>query len=110
MPYFVKIEGSNARDHLANERTLCAWLRTAFTLMGLGLGISLLKEDRLHIKLTAFFFSISGMLFMVMSIYRYFTVMNAITKGEYVIGRGSIIIVIILAIIAFISSTIILNL
>lgn len=29
-------EGSTARDHLANERTLLAWIRTALTVVGLG--------------------------------------------------------------------------
>ena len=29
-------ESSTARDHLANERTLLAWIRTALTVVGLG--------------------------------------------------------------------------
>jgi putative membrane protein len=29
-------EGTRAREHLANERTLLAWVRTAVALMGLG--------------------------------------------------------------------------
>ena len=32
--------GSRARDHLANERTFLAWLRTAATVMVLGLGVA----------------------------------------------------------------------
>ena len=35
----VKNEGSTARDHLANERTLLAWVRTAVALLALGLAI-----------------------------------------------------------------------
>jgi len=30
------IEPPSARDHLANERTLLAWVRTALTIIGLG--------------------------------------------------------------------------
>lgn len=30
------IEPPSARDHLANERTLLAWMRTALTVIGLG--------------------------------------------------------------------------
>ena len=29
-------ESTRAREHLANERTLLAWIRTAIALMGLG--------------------------------------------------------------------------
>ena len=29
-------ENTRAREHLANERTLLAWIRTAIALMGLG--------------------------------------------------------------------------
>jgi inner membrane protein YidH len=36
--------GSRARDHLANERTYLAWLRTAATVMVLGLAIAKLVE------------------------------------------------------------------
>lgn len=32
--------GSRARDHLANERTFLAWLRTAVNVMALGLAIA----------------------------------------------------------------------
>lgn len=31
-----RIEPPSARDHLANERTLLAWVRTALTIIGLG--------------------------------------------------------------------------
>ncbi len=36
--------GSRARDHLANERTYLAWLRTAATVMVLGLAVAKLVE------------------------------------------------------------------
>ena len=36
--------GSRARDHLANERTFLAWLRTAATVMVLGLGVAKFVE------------------------------------------------------------------
>jgi len=37
-------QGSRARDHLANERTYLAWLRTAATVMVLGLAVAKLVE------------------------------------------------------------------
>jgi len=39
----VPNEGSAARDHLANERTFLAWLRTALGLVGLGLLVEKLE-------------------------------------------------------------------
>ena len=36
--------GSRARDHLANERTYLAWLRTAATVMVLGLAVAKFVE------------------------------------------------------------------
>lgn len=36
--------GSRARDHMANERTYLAWLRTAATVMVLGLAVAKLVE------------------------------------------------------------------
>jgi putative membrane protein len=38
-----KMDDERARDHLANERTYLAWIRTAISLMGMGIVISKLK-------------------------------------------------------------------
>ncbi|GJQ13110.1 hypothetical protein GpartN1_g4901.t1 [Galdieria partita] len=35
--HYEPIKGSLARDHLANERTWLAWVRTSLTIMGFGL-------------------------------------------------------------------------
>ena len=35
----------SVRDHLANERTLLAWIRTALTVMGLGFVVDRLAAD-----------------------------------------------------------------
>ena len=43
----VPNSGSTARDHLANERTFLAWLRTALSLSGAGLAF--LKFDILSV-------------------------------------------------------------
>ncbi len=37
--------GSRARDHLTNERTYLAWLRTAATVMVLGLAVAKFVEE-----------------------------------------------------------------
>ena len=43
MVEIIENTGSIARDHLANERTYLAWLRTGVTLMGVG--VALVKFD-----------------------------------------------------------------
>ncbi len=41
----VENSGSTARDHLANERTFLAWVRTALGLVGLGAVLERLAAD-----------------------------------------------------------------
>ncbi len=47
--------GAGVRDHLANERTLLAWVRTALTIIGLGfiIGRLLVEDEGPDIFLTA---------------------------------------------------------
>lgn len=40
--------GSQARDHLANERTFLAWARTSLALIGAGIALETLEFDTLH--------------------------------------------------------------
>lgn len=48
-------ESARTRDHLANERTLLAWVRTALTIVGLGfvVGRLLVDDGRAEPLLTA---------------------------------------------------------
>jgi len=40
------LRSARTRDHLANERTYLAWMRTAAAVMVLGLGVAKFVEDR----------------------------------------------------------------
>jgi putative membrane protein len=44
---------ASVRDHLANERTLLAWIRTSITLIGLGLIIDRLAAEDQRVGLAA---------------------------------------------------------
>jgi len=86
--------GSLARDHLANERTFLAWLRTGVTLMGVG--IALVKFNAI---ISGVFLSVVGLFFVLTSLYRYFEVLNALKKDKFIINSNCIILITILSII-----------
>ena len=91
------IENTNslARDHLANERTFLAWLRTGVTLMGVG--VALVKFDAI---ISGFLFAFIGIIFILSSMKRFFEVMNSLNDGKFIINSKCIIIISIFSIIS----------
>ncbi len=78
--YIVHNTGSTARDHLANERTYLAWIRTALALAGVGIG--LLKYA--DITNSAGYLVITlGIFVLFNSSVRYFHVMVLISDGSF---------------------------
>lgn len=82
--------GSTARDHLANERTYLAWLRTGFGTAALGIGVAKLLGDPGGWKPVA-----AGLLFvglgtgmLLYGTLRYFRVLRAIDEGMIEVGRA----------------------
>lgn len=79
---------SRARDHLANERTYLAWLRTAVNIMVLGLAIAGFSK-----KATLFSVIAGGVLIAVGAVgliygtSRYRRVNREIESGRYITGR-----------------------
>ncbi|ORY94172.1 hypothetical protein BCR43DRAFT_461651, partial [Syncephalastrum racemosum] len=91
---------SVARDHLANERTFLAWLRTSLTLVTVGVAITQLyhlapgdtrgiNHQRLGRVVGALFVSFS-MLFLYFGNARYFHSQASMTKGYFPASRGSV--------------------
>jgi putative membrane protein len=75
--------GSYARDHLANERTFLAWLRTALAFMGLGVLVAkFLEATELAFAAGLGLIAIgSGML--IYSVIRYERLASFIDRGQY---------------------------
>mmetsp|Transcript_17225 Transcript_17225/g.47129 ORF Transcript_17225/g.47129 Transcript_17225/m.47129 type:complete len:145 (+) Transcript_17225:45-479(+) len=74
------VKSSSARDHLANERTYLAWVRTGLAL--LGASIALLKWEDVS-SVTAYIVAVLGLTVIVLSTRRYFHVMNLLQKNEF---------------------------
>lgn len=84
------ISDQRVRDHLANERTYLAWMRTAIALMGFGVVIARLRNLLTpSIQGTGqgwklgLVFAIVGLLTVLLSTRHYFAVLNAINHSTY---------------------------
>ncbi|RHZ89936.1 hypothetical protein Glove_9g281 [Diversispora epigaea] len=97
----LKNTASVARDHLANERTFLAWLRTSLSFISIGVAITqlfrLTSIDKSHGgdklgKPLGISFIILGSVFLTFGIYRYFHSQYLMTCGQFPASRGSVII------------------
>ncbi len=90
---------SRVRDHLANERTYLAWMRTAVALMGFGVVILRLRylippqvpRTGQGWKL-GLMFAVIGLLTVLLSTLHYFSVCNAIDEDNYEPARWWVVI------------------
>lgn len=85
-----KRNSSRVRDHLANERTYLAWMRTAISLMGFG--VLILRLRAFHPPMVArpgygwklgLLFSVVGLLTVLLSTQHYFNVRYDIDEDTY---------------------------
>eukprot|EP00439_Symbiodinium_sp_Y106_P048773 s4217_g6.t1 len=93
----VKNTGSTARDHLANERTFLAWLRTGLSLVGAGFGIIKLLPDVSSNFVMGFALITVGVFVLLYSAARYFDVMQSLEQGEFSVDIGGIVLVVVAA-------------
>ncbi|KAF9110925.1 hypothetical protein BGX27_005707 [Mortierella sp. AM989] len=98
-------KGSIARDHLANERTYLAWLRTSLSLITLGVAVTqlfrlqvaatttqeLVKVSELGRPLGGSFVAL-GLVFLWLGTSRYFHSQSVLSYGQFPASRGSVII------------------
>lgn len=85
----AKLNPNRARDHLANERTYLAWMRTAVAFMGFGIVIVKLR----HLTPPAqrhglgwelgLVFAVAGLLMVLLATWHYFQVHNALENDTY---------------------------
>ena len=112
--------GSEARDHLANERTYLAWLRTAFGTAAVGIVLA-----RLHIsdteneksgprqtltKVISFMFVLIGTFCVITGSSRYARVQSAMQTGKYPTAGSLTIIITISSIIVLLLTLVLLML
>lgn len=94
-PGVVENKDSTARDHLANERTFLAWVRTALGLVGLGVLLERLGsggEQAITVAAGVGFISFGG-LTMIYSVSRYLRVEKNLRQGKFPVAvRGPIVI------------------
>ena len=79
---------STARDHLANERTFLAWVRTALGFIGLGVVIAkLLESTALLVEITGFALVVYGAIVLLYAIIRYERVAGLLQRGEFRVAK-----------------------
>jgi putative membrane protein len=87
--------GSRARDHLANERTYLAWVRT--TLGGTALGIALERfgadASSDSSAVLAMLIIGSSMFALALATLRYYRVARDLDEGRFVVDRRSPIVI-----------------
>ncbi|MFC9931464.1 YidH family protein [Streptomyces sp. NPDC127190] len=81
--------GSRARDHLANERTYLAWLRTGIAVAGLGVAIAKFAPQRgAHAVASAAILVFSGLLVALYGTTRYRSVGRQLDCGVFAPTRS----------------------
>jgi len=75
---------SSARDHLANERSYLAGLRTSLVVIGFGFGISEVSDSALF---TGALFICLGSLFLLLAGHRYQSVSYHLQREEFIIDN-----------------------
>ncbi|RUP51706.1 hypothetical protein BC936DRAFT_146396, partial [Jimgerdemannia flammicorona] len=84
-------KGSVARDHLSNERTFLAWIRTSLSLITCGIATTQLMElNKANPKLSKGLggsFVFLGILFVLFGASRYLSSQTAMTKEKFPLGR-----------------------
>jgi len=88
-------DSERVRDHLANERTYLAWLRTGMAMMGFGVVIAKLRyllmattavpatESLVHATDIGFLFAAIGLVIVMTSGWRYAVIQDQIRKQDY---------------------------
>lgn len=76
--------GSAARDHLANERTFLAWVRTSIATTALGVALEHIKADgQPNTPILGMAFIVGGIITLVYGTARYFQVRRQIATGYF---------------------------
>ena len=86
--------GNRARDHLANERTYLAWLRTAIGVLALAAAIARLgSSPGAHEKVAVGITGLLGLLMLGIGTRRYYQVAKDLESGRFEISRRTPVVV-----------------
>lgn len=84
----VPNQGSAARDHLANERTFLAWVRTALGIIGLGVVVTkLVASEHVLAEVAGLTFIVLGVAGIAYALERYRKITNHLATGEFPVAR-----------------------
>jgi putative membrane protein len=93
----VTNSGSTARDHLANERTLLAWVRTSASMIALGIAIAKFshspdytQRERVSGSVVGGSLTLIGIFFSVYSQQRYHKVALELEEGKFSINTHGV--------------------
>lgn len=76
--------GNRARDHLANERTFLAWLRTAIGVIAVGAAIARLGTTAgAHERVAVIVIGALGVALLAIGTRRYYEVARDLERGEF---------------------------
>jgi putative membrane protein len=104
----VENRESTARDHLANERTLLAWVRTALGLMGLGVMVAkFVQTEGPSAELVGMAFVGFGALMLLYGLYRYFRITSLLMQGKYAVASWGPLVLGLLALVVAVGATIV---
>lgn len=98
----VPNSGSFARDHMANERTLLAWIRTGIALIAIGLAFSKFVDITYGIVFVSL-----GIIFFIYSAIRYLQIKHSLERGYFIINKSAIYILVTIIIMLSIGALII---
>lgn len=108
VPSVTENKGSHARDHLANERTFLAWLRTSLGAIGLGVAVARLDLlGRYGSRVCGLLFLFIGSLFLLYSTFRYYRLSALINRGLFQPNKIGVWIITLLSIVAVLAAIII---
>lgn len=97
------LDGSAARDHMANERTFLAWSRTSLAAVGLGIAIVKLTQGPTTRESGLLFIGV-GALLLFYAVARYYITYYQLKRKRFAANTWGIALVIILAVGAAVAS------
>lgn len=95
----IENSGSQARDHLANERTFLAWVRTSLAFVGLGVLLAKVGDRTYETTVLSVTLLVGGLVASTYSLIRYRRVTDALVAGHYKVAKKGPIAMVAIAVI-----------